>query len=126
MIKQDQYVDDQLFGFDSVVVFGNDEDTSLPSALLEDLAQTDQPILWLGSGINQLPVDMATTYGFAPDEVTDQDLPTSVEYSGQRYAIEPDDYYPISVTSPSVQLFATYQGGRRRFRTSFEAATSGI
>jgi hypothetical protein len=112
MIKQDQYADDQLFGFDSVVVVGNDEDTSLPSALLEDLAQTDQPILWLGSGIDQLPVDMATTYGFAPGEVTDKDIPSSVEYSGQRYAVEPDDYHPISVTSPSVQLFATYQGGK--------------
>ena len=110
-ISQDQYVDDQVFGFDRAVLVGNDENSSLPSALLEDLAQTDQPVLWLGHGLEQLPGDMATIYGFAPGEATDEYMPNSVEYQGQRYTAVLEDYHPIRITSPSVQELATYEGG---------------
>ena len=111
-ISPDQYTQGQLSDFDRVVVIGNDDATPLPSALLNDLAQTDRPILWLGYGLDRLPVNMASTYGFSatPVNVTSDELPNSVEYKGQDYQAKVDDYTRINIDSPSVQVLATYNG----------------
>jgi len=111
-ISPDQYVDDQLFGFDQVVVVGNDANTPWSSTLLKDLAQTSQPVLWLGYGLDQLPVDVAATYGFSPGYVSQEDVPNRVEYHGQRYEAKLYDYHQIRVASPSVEVFSTYSGGQ--------------
>src|ERR671916_1771733 len=113
MISTEQYTDDQLLGFDRVVMVHN-ETTSLPSVLLEDLAQTDKPILWLGYGLNQLPVDIGTTFGFSLDDVKEENLPTGVEYRGQRYPAKLIDYYPVRITKPSSQVLATYTYSDKR------------
>lgn len=114
-ISEDQYADDQLFGFDYVVVVGNDAGTPLPFVLLEDLARADQPVLWLGYGLDRLPVDIAATYGFSPSYAVEEDAPSWVEYRGQRYTTDlvASDYLAsIRIASSSVQLLATYGGGR--------------
>jgi hypothetical protein len=113
MISTEQYTDDQLLGFDRVVMVHN-ETTSLPSVLLEDLAQTDKPILWLGYGLNQLPVDIGTTFGFSLGDVEEENLPNGVEYRGQRYPAKLIDYYPLRAVRPSVQVLATYTYGDGR------------
>jgi hypothetical protein len=111
-ITQAQYVDGQLFRFDRVVVVGNDAVTPLPSVLLEDLARAGRPVLWLGYGLEQLPVDMATSFGFSPGYVTQEEIPSGVEYHGQRYPAKLADYHQIRIVSPSAQVLATYVGGQ--------------
>jgi hypothetical protein len=112
-IADDEYAAGQLFRYDRVVVVGADPDRPLPSALLEDVVRADRPVLWLGYGLDRLPVDMAATYGFSLGEVTDEDLPGSVEYHGQSYRAKPSDYYPV-FTAPgsSARRLATYYGGQ--------------
>src|SRR5215210_2745113 len=90
MITTEQYTDDQLGGFDRVVVVHN-ETTPLPSALLEDLAHTDKPILWLGYGLSQLPVDIGATFGFSLGNVEEENLPNGVEYREQGYSAQLTD-----------------------------------
>src|SRR3712207_5371305 len=94
MTTTDQYTDDQLRGYDRVVMVHN-ETAPLPPALLEDLAQTDKPILWLGYGLSQLPVDIGATFGFSPGDVEEKDLPNGVEYRGQVHPAKLTDYYPV-------------------------------
>ena len=113
MISTEQYTDDQLGGFDRVVVVHN-ETTPLPSELLEDLAQTDKPILWLGYGLRQLPVDIGATFGFSLGDVKEKNLPNGVEYRGQRHSAKLTDYYPVRVVNPSAQVLATYTYGDGR------------
>ena len=92
----------------------HNETTPLPSVLLEDLARADRPILWLGYGLNQLPVDVGATFGFSLDDVKEENLPTGVEYRGQRYPAKLIDYYPVRITKPSSQVLATYTYSDRR------------
>jgi hypothetical protein len=114
MINTEQYTEDQLLGFDRVVVVHN-ETTPLPSVLLEDLAQTDKPVLWLGYGLNELPVDLGATFGFSLGDVEEENLPNGVEYRGQRHPTTSIDYYyPLRVVKPSVQVLATYTYGDGR------------
>jgi hypothetical protein len=113
MISTEQYTDDQLLGFDRVVMVHN-EATLLPSVLLEDLAQTDKPVLWLGYGLNQLPVDIGATFGFSLGDVEEENLPNEVKYHGQRHPARLIDYYPLRVVKPSVQVLATYTYGDGR------------
>jgi hypothetical protein len=112
-VSTEQYTDEQLLDFDRVVMLHN-ETTPLPSVLLEDLARADQPILWLGYGLNQLPVDVGTTFGFSLDGVKEENLPTGVEYRGQRYPAELIDYYPVRIIKPSSQVLATYTYSDKR------------
>jgi hypothetical protein len=113
MITTEQYTDDQLGGFDRVVLVHN-ETTPLPSALLEDLARTDKPILWLGYGLSQLPVDIGATFGFSLGDVEEQNLPNGVEYRGEGYPAKLTDYYPVRVEDPAAQVLATYTYGDGR------------
>ena len=116
MINTEQYTEDQLLNFDRVVVINN-ETAPLPSVLLEDLAQTDKPVLWLGYGLNKLPVDMGATFGFSLGDVEDgeENLPNGVEYRGQRHPAKLIDYYyPLRVVKPSAQVLATYTYGDGR------------
>lgn len=106
-VRTKQYRDEQLLDFDRVVMLHN-ETTPLSSVLLEDLARADRPILWLGYGLNQLPVDVGATFGFSLDDVKEENLPTGVEYRGQRYPAKLIDYYPVRITKPSSQVLATY------------------
>jgi len=106
-VSTKQYTDDQLLGFDRVVVLHN-ETTPLPSVLLEDLARTDRPILWLGYGLNQLPVDTGTSFGFSVGDVKEDNLPNGVKYRGQRYLAKLIDYYPVRIVNSSTQVLATY------------------
>ena len=106
-VSTEQYTDEQLFDFDRVVMLHN-ETAPLPSELLEDLARADRPVLWLGYGLNQLPVDVGNTFGFSLGDVKEENLPTGVEYRGQRYAAKPIDYYPVRVVKPSSRVLATY------------------
>src|SRR5215207_11531496 len=73
-VSTEQYRNEQLLDFDRVVMLHN-ETTPLPSVLLEDLAQADRPTLWLGYGLNQLPVDVGTRFGFSVDDVREENLP---------------------------------------------------
>ncbi len=112
-VSTEQYTDDQLLGFDRVVVLHN-ETTALPSVLLEDLARADRPILWLGYGLNHLPVDTGTTFGFSLGDVEEENSPNGVEYRGQRYPAKLIDYYPVRIVEPSAQVLATYTYGDGR------------
>jgi hypothetical protein len=100
-----------LAEFDRVVIIGNDALVPLPSALLEDLAQWNGPLLWLGYGLEQLPVDMDLRFGFLPQYSTDEDLPNTVTYRGKHYPALPEAYTWIIVTLPSAEILATYEGG---------------
>ncbi len=113
MITTEEYADNQLGAFDRVVVI-HSETTPLPSALLEDLAQTDKPILWLGYGLGRLPVDLGATFGFSLGDVEEQNLPNGVEYQGQGHPAKLTDYYPVRVVDPSAQVLATYTYGDGR------------
>jgi hypothetical protein len=112
-VSTEQYTDEQLLDFDRVVMLHN-ETTPLPSVLLKDLARVDRPILWLGYGLNQLPVDVGTTFGFSLGDVKEENLPTEVEYRGQRYPAKLIDYYPVQIVKPSSQVLATYTYGDKR------------
>jgi hypothetical protein len=112
-VSTQQYTDNQLLGFDRVVVLHN-ETISLPPVLLEDLARAGRPILWLGYGLDQLPVDMGTTFGFSLGDIKEEDLPNEVEYRGQRYPAKLIDYYPVRIVKPSAQVLATYTYGDER------------
>jgi hypothetical protein len=112
-VSTEQYTDEQLLDFDRVVMLHN-ETTPLPSVLLKDLARVDRPILWLGYGLNQLPVDVGTTLGFSLGDVKEENLPTGVEYRGQRYPAKLIDYYPVRIVKPSSQVLATYTYGDKR------------
>ena len=112
-VSTEQYTDEQLLDFDRVVMLHN-ETTPLPSVLLKDLARVDRPILWLGYGLNQLPVNMGTTFGFSLGDVKEENLPTGVEYHGQRYPAKLIDYYPVRIIKPSSQVLATYTYGDKR------------
>jgi hypothetical protein len=112
-VSTEQYTDEQLLDFDRVVMLHN-ETTPLPSVLLKDLARVDRPILWLGYGLNQLPVDVGTTLGFSLGDVKEENLPTGVEYRGQRYPATLIDYYPVRIVKPSSQVLATYTYGDKR------------
>ncbi|HEY7035615.1 MAG TPA: DUF2334 domain-containing protein, partial [Thermomicrobiales bacterium] len=108
LIEEDAYAAGTVADYDRVVVVGNDAVTPLPSALLKDLAATRQPILWLGFGISEFPVDMDLAYGFVPGFTVGDELPDEVEYRGQRYPAVLEAYTQIVITLPSTQVFATY------------------
>ena len=109
-VSTEQYVNRQLFDFDRVVVVCPEFGASLSSELLKDLAQANRPVLWLGYGLNQLPVDLGAAFGFSPGQVTQENLPTWVEYRGQRYPARPSNFYPVRTVGPSAQVLATYGG----------------
>jgi hypothetical protein len=109
-VSTERYTDDQLLDFHRVVVLHN-ETIPLPSVLLEDLARADRPILWLGYGLNQLPVDTGTTFGFSLEDIKAEDLPNGVEYRGQRYPAKLSYYYPVRIVEASAQVLASYTYG---------------
>jgi hypothetical protein len=109
-VSTGQYAKRQLFDFDRVVVVCPDFGTSLSSELLNDLAQANRPVLWLGYGLNQLPVDLGATFGFSPGQVTQENVPRWVEYRGQRYPARPSDYYPVRTVGSNARVLATYGG----------------
>ena len=112
-VNAQHYTDDQLLDFDRVVVVHN-ETAPLPALLQEDLARADRPILWLGYGLDQLPVDTGTTFGFSAGGVKDRDLPNGVEYRGRRYPAKLVDYYPVHAVKPFAQVLASYTFGDER------------
>lgn len=112
-VSAERYTQDQLLAYDRVVVVHN-ETTPLPSVLLKDLAWTDKPILWLGYGLNRIPVDTGTTFGFSLGDVVEEDLPDGVEYRGRGYAAEVIDYHTVRVVDPAVRVLATYTYGDGR------------
>jgi LysM repeat protein len=106
------YTPGALFAFDRVAILGNDASNRLPAALLEDVARAERPVLWVGYGLLQLPIDIDASYGFNPGWWTDQDLPTAVDYLGERYPAYPFDYSQVRV-SPSAQVLASYTGSQQ-------------
>jgi hypothetical protein len=113
-IDEAEYTAGQVFGYDRIVFVGNGSPRPLPRALLDDLARTRRPVLWIGSGIEELPVDVAARYGFAPGEYSDQDLATWVEYQGERYPARVTEYGRVRVSAPSTRVLATYVGSGGR------------
>ncbi len=110
-----QYEDGQLSDFDRVVVVGNDAVRPLPPVLLEDLARADgQQILWLGHGLDRLPVDATQTFGFTVGEVARDESLVWVDYRGRRYSAElsSEIYHHVEIQSPTARALATYGGGR--------------
>lgn len=111
LISEADYSASLASRFDYVVVIGNDAITPFPSEMLDDLARSEQPILWLGYGLEQLPVDTDLKFGLVPVFSTDVDLPTQVEYQGRRYPALLESYTRVVVTLPSVRIFASFVGG---------------
>jgi hypothetical protein len=109
-ISQDAYTPGKLADFDRVVVVGNDAANPLPSPLLHDIAQARRPVLWLGYGLDRLPLDLDATFGFAPGYATDKNLPEAVEYQGQRYPATLEYYQQVRIATPAVQVLASYIG----------------
>lgn len=109
-IADADYAPGELQGFDRVVVIGNDSDRPLPDTLLADLARVGRPLLWIGYNLDQVPQDLEAAYGFGPGDFYDENLPDEVEYRGQRYAAQPDDYSQVRISGQQVQVLATYQG----------------
>src|SRR6266508_8428 len=107
-MSQEAYTPGALSGFDRVVVVGNDAAKPLPPALLHDLAQARRPVLWLGYGLDRLPLDLDATLGFSPGYATDTDLPEAVEYQGQRYPATLEYYHQVRIATPAVQVLASY------------------
>ena len=110
LISETDYSASLASRFDYVVVVGNDAISPFPSGMLEDLARFEQPILWLGYGLEQLPVDTDLKFGLVADFITDVDLPTQVEYQGRRYPVLLESYTRIVVTLPSVRILASFVG----------------
>ncbi len=107
-IAEDVYRAGLLFGFDHVVVVGNDASTPLPAALVHDIAQARRPVLWMGYGIDELPVDMAAELGFRRGPCTDTNLPRWIEYRDQQYPVRLDEYCELTVVNPGVRVLAAY------------------
>ncbi|HEX2035620.1 MAG TPA: DUF2334 domain-containing protein [Chloroflexota bacterium] len=112
-ISDAAYAAGGLSGADYVVVAGNDALAPLPAVLLADLAQAGRPLLWVGYGLAQLPVDTAKAFGFTLGYWTGQDVPDRVSYRGHTYPLRPLDYAQLQIVSPAVQVLSTYyQSGR--------------
>jgi hypothetical protein len=107
-ISEAEYLPATLADFTHVVVVGNDAETPLPEALLDDLAEADQTILWIGYGLDQLPVDFEAQFGFAPGDYAGDDMPERVVYREASYAARVDDYVEVAVSSPVVRVLSTY------------------
>ena len=112
LLSESRYVPRKLFDFDQVVVIGNDANTPLSPALLNDVTRARRPVLWIGYGLKELPVDMEATYGFSPGYWTDQQIPTSVEYHDKMYAAKLVDYSQTHISSSAAHVYARYVGGR--------------
>jgi Uncharacterized protein conserved in bacteria (DUF2334)/Domain of Unknown Function (DUF1080) len=114
-ISAAHYVDGQLAKYDRVAVIGNDAVKPLPSALLEDLARSeDKPILWFGHGLDRLPVDTARTFGFTVDGIVHDGSFSWVDYKGTRYPAKLADYtcHYVDVKRSTARILATYDGKR--------------
>lgn len=108
--SESSYVSGQESQHDRVVVLGNNYSEPLPQVILDDLADTQRPVLWLGNGVDYLPVDMETEYGFVPGDYTNKDVPKWVEYQGSRYPAAMERYHPVEITSSSTQVLASFDG----------------
>jgi hypothetical protein len=111
LIGDGEYQAGTLAGFDRIVLIGNDAITPLPAPLLDDLAHAGRPFLWLGYGLNQLPLDLDAASGFVPKYYVEDGLPTWVEYRGHRYPAQPEWYTKIIVSRPFARVYSTYGGG---------------
>lgn len=107
-ITEAEYTGALLADFDYVVMIGNDAESLLPNVLLDDLAEADQTILWIGYGLDQLPVDFETQFGFAPGDPAGDNSLSRVRYRDESYAARVDDYIEVHVTAPAVRVVSSY------------------
>src|SRR5699024_1919395 len=66
-----------LTNFDAVIYLGIDDNTEVPTALIQDVHATDTPVLWVGENSDALAGNDATTftetYGWDPTDALEVD-----------------------------------------------------
>lgn len=110
IISAQQYRAGAASNYDRIVIVGNDPTVDLAPDLLKDLAEASAPILWIGHGLEQIPVDQANEFGFVVEFATDETLPTTIEYRGQRFPSVALSVDLVRVEQPTVHVLATYDG----------------
>src|SRR5699024_2789994 len=72
-----EYQSDYLTNFDAVIYLGIDDNTEVPTALIQDVHATDTPVLWVGENSDALAGNDATTftetYGWDPTDALEVD-----------------------------------------------------
>jgi hypothetical protein len=111
LIADADYKPRQVFDFDRVVVVGNHAVTPLSTVVLQDLVHAGRPVLWLGYGVQHLPVDMDEMMGFVAEFFAETTLPTAVEYKGQHLPAKLETYALIRLSRPTAEVLASYIGG---------------
>lgn len=71
------YQSGDLTNFDAVIYLGIDDNTEVPTALIQDVHATDTPVLWVGENSDALAGNDATTftetYGWDPTDALEVD-----------------------------------------------------
>ena len=86
-----KYVANELSSYAATIYVGSTFDEPLPASLLDDIAKSVQPVVWMDNNIWQLQArapNFATTYGFQP-WIFDTSTVSEVDYKGialTRYA----------------------------------------
>ena len=108
-ITADEYTAGGLAVADRLIVVGGDPSVELSRAFIADAAAFEVPTLWLGYGLDQLPTDLDSAFGFGVGFATTENPPTTVDYRGRIYEALPRVYHLVDVTSEVPQVLASYR-----------------
>lgn len=105
-VSAEEYVEGETTGFDRLIVVGVNPAITLPTAFVEDAARFRLPTMWIGYGLDQLPVDYERQFGFAVGYARGPRTRVHVEYRRRSIPAVLSGVHYVSVSGRGVKELA--------------------
>ena len=106
VVDADNYQSGSIGKHTKVVFIGHDGVAPPPDPVIQDLAGSELPIMWLGFGVSHFTAARSGKLGFSTFYWQDASEPLTLHYRGMQYETELSGYNRIFVTDPSTRVWS--------------------